>query len=76
MQNPIIISTTEELGRCIRRVRKEAGLSQSDAAGLCGVSIPFFNAVENGKQTAQIGKVLHVCKQLGIRITAVEPGTT
>ena len=45
-----------------------------DAAGLCAVRIPYFNAIENGKATAQIDKVLHVCRQLGISVTAKEPG--
>jgi len=59
-----------EIGACIRKARKRAGLTQADAAGLCGVSVPFFNAVENGKGTAQIDKVLHVCRQLGVRLCA------
>ena len=67
------ISSSQSLGEIIRRVRKSAGLTQTDAAGLCGVSIPFFNAIENGKSTAQIDKVLQVCRQLGINIFAAEP---
>ncbi len=66
----IPISSARELGVCIRKARKRAGLTQVDAAGLCGVSVPFFNAVENGKGTAQIDKVLHVCRQLGVRVCA------
>ncbi len=42
-------------------LRKESGLTQRDAAGLCNVSLPFLNQVEQGKSTAQIGKVLDVC---------------
>lgn len=62
------ISNAKELGRYVRQVRKAAGLTQSDTASLCGVSIPFFNAVENGKGSAQIDKVLHVCSQLGVKV--------
>lgn len=68
------IQSANDLGELIRLTRKSAGLTQHDAAGLCGVSIPFFNAIENGKATAQIDKVLHVCRQLGIRVTASTPG--
>ncbi len=68
------IPSTRELGACIRKARKQAGLTQVDAAGLCGVSVPFFNAIENGKGTAQIDKVLHVCRQLGVRVCAELPG--
>lgn len=68
MQTYINISSVKELGRYICRVRKAAGLTQVDAASLCGVSIPFFNAVENGKGSAQADKVLHVCHQLGVKV--------
>jgi len=71
-ETPIL--SARELGACIRVARKRAGLTQTDAAGLCGVSVPFFNAVENGKGTAQIDKVLHVCRQLGLRVCADLPG--
>jgi y4mF family transcriptional regulator len=68
------IKSATDLGKAIHRTRKNAKLTQATAAGLCGVSVPFFNAIENGKGTAQIDKVLHVCHQLGIQITAHEPG--
>lgn len=67
---PFQVHTSDDLGEIIRKTRKLAGLTQTHAAGLCGVSVPFFNAIENGKDTAQIGKVLHVCRQLGIKLAA------
>jgi DNA-binding XRE family transcriptional regulator len=51
------ISSVVELGEILRAVRKESGLTQSDAAALCNVSLPFLNGLEQGKPTAQIGKV-------------------
>lgn len=67
------IRTAADLGQLIRNARHSAGLTQTDAAGLCGVSIPFFNAIENGKATAQIDKVLSVCRQLGVQVVAYLP---
>ncbi len=67
------ITTVQDLGVHIRQIRKKAGLTQANAAGLCGVSIPFFNAIENGKGTAQFNKVLHVCQQLGIKLEVKLP---
>ena len=64
------VKNTHDIGRYINIARKNAKLTQHDAAALCGVSVPFFNAIENGKNTAQIGKVLHVCQQLGIQFQA------
>jgi hypothetical protein len=32
------------------------------------VSLPFLNGLEQGKTTAQIGKVLTVCQRFGIDV--------
>ena len=62
------ISSIAELGKILRLVRKESGLTQRDAAALCNVSLPFLNGLEQGKPTAQVGKVLSVCNRFGIEI--------
>jgi HTH-type transcriptional regulator/antitoxin HipB len=68
MTREITITSVRELGETLRRIRKESGLTQRDAAALCNVSLPFLNGVEQGKATAQIGKVLTVCQRFGIEI--------
>ena len=68
------ISTIAELGEIVRKVRKESGLTQRDAAALCNVSLPFLNGLERGKASAQIGKVLLVCQRFGIEFRLVLPG--
>jgi transcriptional regulator with XRE-family HTH domain len=70
------ISSVGELGKIIRAVRRESGFTQRDAAALCNVSLPFLNALERGKPTAQIGKVLAVCSRFGIEIRLRLPGDT
>ncbi|MBI5450741.1 MAG: helix-turn-helix transcriptional regulator [Gammaproteobacteria bacterium] len=72
----IAISSVAELGAILRAVRKESGLTQRDAAALCNVSLPFLNGLEQGKSTAQIGKVLSVCHRLGIDVRLRPPGET
>lgn len=69
-----MIHSAGELGAMLRMLRKESGLTQRDAAGLCNVSLPFLNQVEQGKSTAQIGKVLDVCQRFGIEIVFKLPG--
>ncbi len=64
----ISLASISELGDTLRRVRKESGLTQRDAAALCNVSLPFLNGLEQGKTTAQIGKVLSVCQRFGIEV--------
>ena len=70
------ISSVSELGQMVRAVRKESGLTQRDAAALCNVSLPFLNGLEQGKATAQIGKVLSVCNRFGIDVRLRLPGET
>jgi y4mF family transcriptional regulator len=62
------ISTTEDLGAAIRRARKTLGLRQPDLAGAAGTSVRFISELERGKATAQIGRVLHVLRMLGLSI--------
>ena len=63
----MIIKDTQSLGGFIRRHRKSMGLSQLNAAGLCGVGERFLSELERGKPTAELGKVLQVLNRLGLR---------
>ena len=40
-------------------------------AAMCNVGVRFFSELENGKQTLEIGKVLHCTEMLDINIYAV-----
>ena len=66
----MIVSTPTDLGALIRQRRKMLGLSQDSLDALSGVSHKFLNEVEQGKQTAQIGKVMRVIEMLGIDLVA------
>ena len=62
------IKTTEDIGRAVRRKRKEQGILQEKAAGLSGVGTKFLSQLENGKETIEIGKILQVLRTLGLEI--------
>jgi y4mF family transcriptional regulator len=64
----MFIKDSENLGRAIRAQRKSIGLTQLDAAGLCGVGERFLSELERGKPTVELGKVLQVLNRLGLRI--------
>lgn len=64
------IRKSEDLGFIIRKKRKEDGLTLHDAAAICGVSHVFLSALENGKESVQLNKVLQVAACLGIEIHA------
>ena len=64
------IQTAADLGTLIRQKRKEDGLTLHDAAAICGVSHVFLSALENGKESVQLNKVLKVTSCLGVEIQA------
>ena len=62
------ILSAPDIGRAIRKKRKDDGLTLADAAALCGVGYRFMSDLENGKTTAQLGKVLQVVQALGLDV--------
>jgi HTH-type transcriptional regulator/antitoxin HipB len=62
------IASSTDIGRLVRQKRKADGLTLAEAAALCNVGYRFFSNIENGKPTAQIGKVLQVLTGLGLEI--------
>ena len=66
-----IINATA-LGKAIRRQRKSIGLTQQDAAGLCGVGERFLSELERGKESASLGKTLQVIRRLGLRVIVTD----
>ena len=64
----VLLDTPESLGVFLRAARREAGLTQAEAAGLCNVGTRFLNEIEHGKSTAALGKVMQVLRGYGIRL--------
>lgn len=65
--------TPEQLGKLIRRTRKQLGVTQADLALTSGTGLRFIGDLENGKPTCQIGKVLRVMQTLGIQLEVIPP---
>ena len=64
------IGSAKELGKLIMHERKAQELTQTQLAGLSGVGITFLSNLENGKQTAELGKTLNVLATLGLDLLA------
>ena len=62
------IHSPKELGQVLREHRKNKHLTQDTAASLSNVSTNFLSDFENGKPTAEIGKVLHTLNTLGLDV--------
>ena len=67
------ILDVKSLGQLIKETRKEQKLTQGDLAVSAQVGVRFIVDLENGKETAQIGKVLKVCQMLGLKLDVEKP---
>lgn len=65
-----IVFTVTDLGTLIRERRKAQGYTQARLAALCNTGIRFISDLENGKETAELGKALGVAATLGIDLVA------
>ena len=61
-----IIHNPSELGQLASQTRSELGLRQSDLHTYTKLATRFISEVENGKETAQIGKVMDMLESLGL----------
>ncbi|OUO58423.1 transcriptional regulator [Collinsella sp. An271] len=64
------LSDTADLGRLIRDERKRQHMTQTELADVSGVGITYLSQLENGKETAEIGKALNVLTMLGMDLYA------
>ena len=56
------------MGRQIRKLRKQRGLTQRELAKALYCSPRWISEVEQGKDTAQIGKLITLCQFLGAQL--------
>lgn len=62
------IQNMDDLAKVIRLARKKQGLSQTELAGISGLGRRFISELEQGKPTAQVGKVILVLNVLGVSL--------
>ena len=62
------IASSSDIGMAIRARRKSLGYTQTQLADACNCSPQFVSAVENGKETAEVGKVLNLALTLGMDV--------
>lgn len=66
--------SSAEVGKILAAARKHHGLTQAELARAIGTTQTWVSEVEQGKDTAQIGKVLRALSHLGVRLqTGVAP---
>lgn len=63
-----------EVGKIIAAARRHRRLTQTELARAVGTTQSWVSEVEQGKDTAQIGKILRTLSYLGVRLeTGVVP---
>ena len=73
MEREVIIQDSAALGRKVRELRREQGVTQAQLAGLANTGVRFISDLENGKETCHIGTVLSVIETLGFDIAIIDP---
>jgi len=71
MQIPV--HAVADLGLALRATRKGSKVRLDDLAGIAGVSKQFVSDVEYGKSTVQLGLVLKLLDEVGLRLTLDMP---
>jgi len=69
-----IVNEAKAIGEIVKKVRKETGQTQADAAALCGVGTRFISDLENGKPTLQLQYVLKVLNAFGLEVSIQRRG--
>ncbi|MBQ5952404.1 MAG: helix-turn-helix domain-containing protein [Lachnospiraceae bacterium] len=59
-------------GKILRNRRKELGYTQSYVSQVTGMSVSFLSDLENGKETAELGKALYLAGLLGLDVDLKE----
>ena len=63
------IRNVGDIGGAIRAKRPAIDMRQEKVAALAGVGPRFLSEIENGKESAEVGKVLHVLHRLGLEVS-------
>lgn len=63
-QDPVLVA----LGRAIRRVRAEQGISQEELAGRAGVDRSYMSSVERGGQNVGLMVVARIAGALSVSV--------
>ncbi len=68
----MIIKDSKDLGSAIRKRRKELSYTQAFLSEVTGISASFISDLENGKETAELGKALLITNVLGLDMSCEE----
>jgi len=65
------VGSAQDLGRYVREKRIAMKLTQQELADTAGTGRRFISELEAGKSTLEFGKVLQVCRSVGVDLFAI-----
>ena len=71
----IRIKNSQQIGQLIKLTRKEQGIDQASLALICGFSERPLKAIEKGKGTLSVDKLLKILDELGIKLHVESPNS-
>ena len=66
----------EELGRRVRELRRERGMTQHDLADASGVSLRFLGQIESGDGNVSLSRLAEVARGLSVSVVALLGGAS
>ena len=61
-----MITNAKDFGQALRKRRQELGYTQAYVSACSGFSVSFISDLENGKNTAELGKAIVLANLLGM----------
>jgi len=60
------VQAQDQLGANIRRIRRDAGLSQMELSDRCGLHFSEISRLERGRRDAQLSTIVKLARGLGV----------
>ena len=64
----IMANEAQKLGKNLKRIRKEKGISQGDIVRSLGIDRAFISNIENGKTNPTLATIAKLAKAVGVSI--------
>lgn len=63
----------EKIGKNLRKIREEKGFSQEEVSKSAGISLSYYNKLENGRKNLTQKVLQHLCKALKVKSSEILP---
>jgi transcriptional regulator with XRE-family HTH domain len=60
------VQAQDQLGANIRRIRRDAGMSQMELSDRCGLHFSEISRLERGRRDAQLSTIVKLARGLGV----------